>query len=254
MACSVLKPSWRFDSGIPGAFSAGRRGRLVLVESHSLLREGLALSISSHMREAEVECCRSVEEVIPGPARLLLVGADPHREGEAQALRIKFQTLRDRCGQAPIGVVMAHDDSGLRRMLGALGVAGVVQHEASLAVAIAAIQLMWVGGSCFPAEGAFDPDMAIAAPASAPEQDEALGSALTVIAATPARKMVDCEMSLTSRECDVLRSLRAGRQNKIIAHELGISESTVKVHLRNMMKKLHASNRTQVALGASPQG
>ena len=33
----------------------------------------------------------------------------------------------------------------------------------------------------------------------------------------------------------------------MIAHELGIAESTVKVHLRNIMTKLHASNRTQVA-------
>ena len=45
-----------------------------------------------------------------------------------------------------------------------------------------------------------------------------------------------------------MRSLRSGHQNKIIAYELGISESTVKVHLRNIMKKLNASNRTQVAL------
>ena len=66
--------------------------------------------------------------------------------------------------------------------------------------------------------------------------------------------MAYCEMALTSRECDVLRMLREGRQNKIIAFELGISESTVKVHLRNMMKKLHASNRTQVALGANSEG
>ena len=47
----------------------------------------------------------------------------------------------------------------------------------------------------------------------------------------------------------MLHSLRSGNQNKIIAYELGISESTVKVHLRSIMKKLNASNRTQVALG-----
>ncbi len=50
----------------------------------------------------------------------------------------------------------------------------------------------------------------------------------------------------------MLRSLREGHQNKIIAHQLGISESTVKVHLRNIMKKLRASNRTQAALGLAP--
>ena len=57
---------------------------------------------------------------------------------------------------------------------------------------------------------------------------------------------------LTAREFDVLRSLREGNQNKVIAFELGISENTVKVHLRNLMKKLRASNRVQVALGAPP--
>ena len=55
------------------------------------------------------------------------------------------------------------------------------------------------------------------------------------------------ETSFTPREIEVLHRLRQGLQNKIIAYELGISESTVKVHLRNVMKKLHASNRTQVA-------
>jgi DNA-binding NarL/FixJ family response regulator len=55
------------------------------------------------------------------------------------------------------------------------------------------------------------------------------------------------ETTFTPREIEVLHRLRQGLQNKIIAYELGMSESTVKVHLRNVMKKLNASNRTQVA-------
>jgi DNA-binding NarL/FixJ family response regulator len=35
--------------------------------------------------------------------------------------------------------------------------------------------------------------------------------------------------------------------NKLIAYELAMCESTVKVHIRNIMKKLNATNRTQVA-------
>jgi DNA-binding NarL/FixJ family response regulator len=58
------------------------------------------------------------------------------------------------------------------------------------------------------------------------------------------------DAALTAREWEVLKILREGRQNKLIAFELGISENTVKVHLRNIMKKLHVSNRTQVVLGA----
>jgi DNA-binding NarL/FixJ family response regulator len=53
------------------------------------------------------------------------------------------------------------------------------------------------------------------------------------------------DVSLTKRELDLIDLLRSGMQNKLIAHRLGISESTVKAHLRNIMTKLHAKNRTQ---------
>jgi DNA-binding NarL/FixJ family response regulator len=53
--------------------------------------------------------------------------------------------------------------------------------------------------------------------------------------------------SLTPRESEVLARLRQGKPNKIIAHELAISESTVKVFVRQILMKLGASNRTEVA-------
>ncbi len=53
------------------------------------------------------------------------------------------------------------------------------------------------------------------------------------------------DINFTKREGDLIGLLRSGMQNKLIAHKLGISESTVKAHLRNIMTKLHAKNRTQ---------
>jgi DNA-binding NarL/FixJ family response regulator len=47
-------------------------------------------------------------------------------------------------------------------------------------------------------------------------------------------------------EMAVLDRLKLGKANKIIAHELGLSESTVKVHIGRIMKKLKVTNRTQV--------
>jgi DNA-binding NarL/FixJ family response regulator len=41
--------------------------------------------------------------------------------------------------------------------------------------------------------------------------------------------------------------LRQGKANKTIAYELTMSESTVKVHMHNIMKKIGATNRTEVA-------
>jgi DNA-binding NarL/FixJ family response regulator len=50
------------------------------------------------------------------------------------------------------------------------------------------------------------------------------------------------------RQLQVLELLKEGKQNKTIAYELGMCESTVKVHIRQIMRKLKATNRTQVVL------
>ena len=57
---------------------------------------------------------------------------------------------------------------------------------------------------------------------------------------------------LTSRELAVTRAIQKGKSNKIIAYDLNMCESTVKVHVRNIMKKLKAKNRTDVAIKANP--
>ena len=54
------------------------------------------------------------------------------------------------------------------------------------------------------------------------------------------------------RQNEVLRMLWNGSSNKVIAYELRMSESTVKVHIRHIMKKLNVNNRTQVVLRTRP--
>jgi DNA-binding NarL/FixJ family response regulator len=49
---------------------------------------------------------------------------------------------------------------------------------------------------------------------------------------------------LTSREREILELVATGRQNKVIANELAVSEHTVKLHIHNLLKKLGVSNRT----------
>jgi len=56
--------------------------------------------------------------------------------------------------------------------------------------------------------------------------------------------------ALTQREIDVLRQIAGGNRNRDIAEKLFISEETVKVHIKHVMEKLGASDRTQaVAIG-----
>lgn len=53
------------------------------------------------------------------------------------------------------------------------------------------------------------------------------------------------QASFTSRQAAIAEALRRGKPNKVIAYELGMCESTVKVHIRTIMKKLQARNRTE---------
>ena len=59
---------------------------------------------------------------------------------------------------------------------------------------------------------------------------------------------------LTERELEVLKLVTAGQRNREIAAELGISENTVKFHLKNIVEKLHAQNRAELAARAVREG
>jgi DNA-binding NarL/FixJ family response regulator len=54
--------------------------------------------------------------------------------------------------------------------------------------------------------------------------------------------------SLTARQRAVLELLRRGETNKAIARRLGMREGTVKVHVRQIMRKFGVTNRTQIAV------
>jgi len=68
------------------------------------------------------------------------------------------------------------------------------------------------------------------------------------IAAQLAEHMAD--ETLTEREVEVLQQVAGGNKNRDIADKLFISEETVKVHIKHIMEKLGATDRTQaVAIG-----
>ncbi|STZ75759.1 response regulator [Bergeriella denitrificans] len=66
--------------------------------------------------------------------------------------------------------------------------------------------------------------------------------------------------NLTPRELEILGYLAAGHSNKVIARHLDLAESTIKVHVQNILRKLNLSSRVQAAVYAvnhnvpQPQG
>jgi len=59
---------------------------------------------------------------------------------------------------------------------------------------------------------------------------------------------------LSSRELNVLRCLADGASNKVIALKFDLAEATVKIHVKNILRKLKTQNRTQAAIWAREHG
>lgn len=113
------------------------------------------------------------------------------------------------------------------------GVRGYIPPSLSPQVVVEALRLVRAGGTFIPAS--------------------------VVAAAQPARPQAGTAQvarddrggradEFTPRELEVLDRLRRGMPNKVIAYELGICISTVKIHIKHVMRKLGATNRTQAAL------
>ncbi len=216
----------------------------MLIDSRVWFRESLAHALKTFLPHMPVESANSIDEVVPGPAQLMLIGLDPRSGCEPTQLRDTFETLRRVGAGSPIGVSLHAENATVAASLATLGVAGIVTLSASLEIAIASVRLMAVGGTALPT-GLFDhrdERDAYARAAELPPQSPVSQAVARPNEAPPPLQ------GLTARERDVLKRLSAGRANKNIAFDLRVSESTVKVHLRSIMKKLHATNRTQAAM------
>jgi DNA-binding NarL/FixJ family response regulator len=81
-------------------------------------------------------------------------------------------------------------------------------------------------------------------------QPDSLNSLLPIRPPAPRSLHASSDQGLTQREMEVLGRMAEGPANKSIASRLGISQHTVKFHIRSILTKLHASSRTEaVTLG-----
>lgn len=64
----------------------------------------------------------------------------------------------------------------------------------------------------------------------------------------PTVRKTTSDAALTEREHEILECLAAGMNNKTIARKLGISDTTVKVHIKNLLRKLNLTSRLEAAV------
>lgn len=203
---------------------------LLIIDSRALDRECLAQSLIAQDLSLDVVALGSIDEWwtekdfhrLP---RAILVSlgkrkiADSSVADDITRLVTKFQSV-------PI-VVLADSDE-LTEIVTVLdyGARGYIPTSVGIAVCVQAIRLAIAGGVFVPASSVLATKHLIG---SDRQEDQRLAGLFS------------------PREAEVVRALRQGKQNKIIACELTLRESTVKVHIRNIMKKLKATNRTEVA-------
>jgi DNA-binding NarL/FixJ family response regulator len=154
----------------------------------------------------------------------------------------------------PIMVLSDHNDAfaweAIRR-----GVRAYIPTTLDHTMTTAAFEVVMAGGYFVPVEMLIDssrpaggerPDVQLLR-ASATLAGDGHGAQAPIKAPVPS--LNDKPMGvLTCREAEVLARIQEGKPNKVIAYELKIRESTVKVHVGHLMRKLNVSNRTQLAV------
>lgn len=203
---------------------------VIYIDKRALIRECLGGSLSRAFGREVVlpfatiaECCTAGLQ--PEAVSVVLYGLD-RAPGEHAELDLDLAQLRKAFPASPVMLLSDFDTEVHVLTAIKTGARGFISTNSPLDVAVGAAQVVAAGGS-------FIPESCLAALRPEDEAGSAAGP----------RERGD----FTPRQIDVLKRLRQGKANRVIARELEISESRVKAHIRNLMQKLNATNRTQVA-------
>ncbi len=193
--------------------------KILLADDHQMVRLALRVALAG-LGPAEFVEANSAEaamQIVDADQAIDLAIIDINMPGVGGVEGVR--KMRQAHPALPIAVCSATDDAALIRSLIDMGVSAFIPKSDSTEVILHAVKLVLAGGSYVPAR-------MLAGNGSAPQ---ALAQ-------------------LTPRQRDVLRLLAEGKSNKLIARELHLTESTVKVHLLAVFRLLGAHNRTEAVM------
>lgn len=207
-------------------------GSLIYIDDRALTRDCVAGQLLVWLPEFSIAAVASLSEMGESPwgngARLILYNMHSRCAEDIDFLRNLPHMLS---AEPELRVAVVSDLDSRDNIIAALryGVSGYLLTSMSLKVVFGVLRLVHAGGTYVPSSAVLEPETPAPSERSAMSLPEELGG-------------------FTPRQVEVLSRLRDGKQNKTIAFELNMSESTVKVHLHHIMQKLHATNRMQVIL------
>src|SRR5262245_47429900 len=205
------------------------RPLIVVIEKRAFFRDCLTHCLES-AAGLEVAGVNSVEDWLKGPTvpRVsLVVLCTAGTRSEDTKKELVSLTGADR--QVP--VILLSDREETEHIVDVLdhGARGYLLTTMSLEIVVEALRLIRAGGMFVPASSLIAAQHLLNS-TSRPRSSNGI---------------------FTARQAAVVEALRKGKANKMIAYELRLCESTVKVHVRNIMKKLKAKNRTEAAFMAN---
>ncbi|ATN33148.1 helix-turn-helix transcriptional regulator [Rhizobium sp. ACO-34A] len=216
---------------------------ILMIARQDLLAECLAEVLSRKFPNHDIivrAAMRDVSENEENEANLILL----YRLSSADIQDVLHRLRRDKDG-ASIGIVVdgvGQLDAYYRNLAEARTIDGILPLNLRLDVFLAAVDLLAKGGEHFPSA------LLQRLSSDAPLVEVSYESGLVTAARSNTLTLPNGDMAaLTTREVQILDLICEGTQNKIIADRLNLSENTVKVHIRNIYKKMHVRNRTEAA-------
>lgn len=201
----------------------GLMNKVLLADDHPLFRQALRSAVGLARPDLSIEevgTLHGAEQALLREDEFALVLLDlkmPDCGGFSGMLKLRSEHPR-----VPIVIVSGSEGASTINRAIAFGAAGFIPKSASVADIGAALNAVLAGDIWTPAS----------------------------VVADDVPPYVDAIASLTPAQLRILMSLQRGLINKQIAHEMGITEGTVKAHMTAMFRKLGVSNRAQAILAA----
>lgn len=218
---------------------------IALIEEQLLVREALG-SIFSSCLDQPVATFSSLAGLLQARADkkidLCILRIDAENLAAQEPL---IERLFDQDSVPSLAIISDCSDLARLKRLFHLGIRGYIPASLPLNVAMQVLRLIQAGGIYAPGELIFcELPQSVQNPAE--ERGPAAGETLAAIVPVWTEDNA-LAPNFTPRQKEVLDALRKGKSNKIIAYELNMSEGTVKVHVKSIMRKLNATNRTEAA-------
>ena len=230
----------------------------IVIEPRLLVREALVSLMASHSYQVVGGVASTADidnSLLASAPRLVILGPLPADEAAAAADSIrklwpetKIILLFDRASSADFQTLLASEIDGCIPLFASPDtLVGTLQQIMAADIKILVLKTETCSMPC-PTGGQEKGDELGLTPNNLARSDDAENGAID---RTISRRIPH---GLSEREEEILKGVVRGHSNKMIARTCGVTDATIKVHMKSILRKIRVANRTQAAIWALEQG